>query len=119
MIIYPRQEFDRNKILAYGEWTTVNTCPNCFEYVSRAEIYDNRCCRNCGESGVIMLAFNVTTIRRAYLRKSWIPFRSKYVVEVKCVEPRFSGNGGHYVAPNHLRHSGANLTMAAAAISIF
>jgi hypothetical protein len=106
------------KYVAYGPWFTLNTCPSCEEPVSHDEIYSRRCCSKCGHSGAIMLGFEVTTLRRAYIRKSWIPFRSKWVYEIKDRKARFgygSGRGGFTSSSSSL----ALTTMAAATIAIF
>jgi len=105
------------KYEAYGPWFTINTCPGCEEPVSRDDIYERRCCSNCGESGSIMLCYEVTTLRRAYIRKSLIPFRSKWVYEIKDRKGRFGGGGGSGFTRSS--SSLALTTMAAATIAIF
>lgn len=82
------------KFTHYGPWFTVKTCPSCDEEVSRTEIYEKGCCSLCGHSDPILLEYNVTTLRRVYIRKSIIPFRSKWVYEIKDRKPRFGGGGG-------------------------
>jgi hypothetical protein len=106
------------KYVAYGPWFTIETCPKCEEPVTHHEIYTLRCCSKCGHSGAIMLSYEVTTLRRAYIRKSWIPFRSKWVYEIKDRKARFgsgSGGGGFTRSSSSL----ALTAMAAATIAIF
>lgn len=108
------------KYVEYGPWFTYNSCPSCKSYVSDHEIYTLRCCKHCGASGVIMLEYCVTTTRRAYTKKSWLPWRNKFEMEVKSIKPRFSGGGGGYSNPafNSALGAGMSLTATAAAISI-
>lgn len=110
----------KQDFVAYGPWFTINTCPGCQEPVSREDIYDKRCCSLCGASGSILLPFEVTTLRRAYTRKSWIPFRSEWVYEIKRREARFgSYSGGHSGGYTVNSSSLSLMATTAACIAIF
>lgn len=106
------------RYVAYGPWFTINTCPDCEEPVSHSDIYNNRCCSGCGASGPILLPYKVTTLRRAYTKKSWIPFVSEWVYEIKSREARFGSCGTQHYA-NAFTRSSSSLVMTAAAIAIF
>ncbi|ANA49138.1 hypothetical protein PMW_13 [Pseudomonas phage phiPMW] len=108
------------KYVAYGPWFTYNACPQCERPVSSEDIYDRRCCPDCGRSGTVMLDYAVMTARRAYTKKTWVPFMSKYEIEIKGRKDRFSGGGYSLGMSSHLSTIGmSNLTTAAAVAAIF
>jgi hypothetical protein len=80
-----------SEYIGYGPWVAVKCCPECGEAIDNDQIFNEKVCKSCGyNNGPHIIAYDTAIIRKAYIKKSFIPFFSKWEYQEKCRNP-FAG----------------------------